>query len=65
MTSSLGAMIAALNACTDDSPAEILESVRISVDAFVGNAEQFDDLTMMCLTYHGPQGNANADPQSL
>ena len=46
-------MITALNACADGSPAEILESVRNSVDAFVGDAEQFDDLTMMCLEYHG------------
>ena len=46
-------MIAALNTCANGSPAEILESVRNSVDAFVGDAEQFDDLTMMCLEYHG------------
>ena len=55
-------MIAALNTCAEGSPAEILESVRKSVDAFVGDAEPFDDLTMMCLTYRGPQGKANIDP---
>ena len=48
-------MIAALNTCADGSPAKILESVRDSVDAFVGDAEQFDDLTMMCLEYRGQQ----------
>jgi sigma-B regulation protein RsbU (phosphoserine phosphatase) len=27
--------------------------VRRAVDDFVGDAEQFDDLTMMCLEYKG------------
>ena len=44
----------ALNSCADDSsPEEILRTVRSSVDAFVGDARQFDDLTMMCLKYRG------------
>ena len=34
-------------------PEEILRKVRIAVDQFVGNEEQFDDLTMMCLEYMG------------
>lgn len=54
-------MIAALNTCADGSPAEILESVQNSVDAFVGDAEQFDDLTMMCLEYRGPQVGVRDD----
>ena len=32
-----------------------LEAVRADVDAFVGEAEQFDDLTMLCLQYLGPR----------
>ncbi len=44
----------ALNACGDGSAEEILKTVRSRVDAFVGEAEQFDDLTMMCLEYKGP-----------
>ena len=48
-------MAAALNTCKDGSPEEILRTVRSTVDAFVGDAEQFDDLTMMCLEYRGPQ----------
>jgi len=48
-------MISALNTCADGSPREILSSVRSAVDAFVGDAEQFDDLTMLCLEYRGPQ----------
>ncbi|MCR4904647.1 MAG: SpoIIE family protein phosphatase [Clostridiales bacterium] len=46
-------MIAALNGALDGAPAEILAAVRKSVDAFVGGAEQFDDLTMLCLEYKG------------
>ena len=48
-------MTDALNSCADDSPGEILRTVRSAVDAFVGDAEQFDDMTMMCLEYKGPQ----------
>lgn len=29
------------------------ETVKADVDAFVGEAEQFDDITMLCLTYNG------------
>ena len=42
-------MIAALNACTDDSPAEILESVRISVDAFSCAGQRLDEYTQLTL----------------
>lgn len=48
--------IAALNACGEASSEEILKEVRGAVDAFVGTAEQFDDLTMMCMEYKGPAG---------
>ena len=47
-------MLGALNACADSSPREILTGVKDAVDAFVGDAEQFDDMTMLCLTYKGP-----------
>ena len=46
-------MVAALNEKSDASPQEILKTVRNSVDAFVKDAEQFDDLTMLCLEYKG------------
>ena len=42
-----------LNSNVDGSPEENLSSVKRAVDAFVGDAEQFDDLTMMCLEYKG------------
>jgi hypothetical protein len=34
-------------------PESVLESVRTAVDRFAGIAEQFDDLTMLCLEYRG------------
>ncbi len=46
--------LAALNQVTDATPEETLKTVRSSVDAFVGEAPQFDDLTMMCVRYYGP-----------
>ena len=47
-------MVDALNAGRDGTPQEILKTVRQAVDGFVKDAEQFDDLTMMCLEYKGP-----------
>lgn len=44
-------LLEALNRRTDASAAQILKNVRGAVDRFVGGAEQFDDLTMMCLEY--------------
>ena len=52
-------MISALNTCAEGSPEEILDGVRKAVDAFVGDAEPFDDLTMMCIEYLGPQPSAD------
>ena len=46
-------MLEALNTNTNASPKEVLDNVRAGVDAFVGEAEQFDDLTMLCFRYKG------------
>ena len=46
-------MLGALNSAPDDAPERILKDVRSAVDAFVNNAEQFDDLTMLCVEYRG------------
>ena len=46
-------MVEALNRIADGTPEEILRHVREEVDAFVGDAEQFDDLTMLCIEYKG------------
>ena len=40
-----------LNEHGSESPCGIIKSVSESVDAFVGEAPQFDDITMLCLEY--------------
>ena len=46
-------MVDALNTNLKASPREVLDNVRTAVDGFVKEAEQFDDLTMLCLEYKG------------
>ncbi|MBP5730044.1 MAG: SpoIIE family protein phosphatase [Clostridia bacterium] len=48
-----GRMLAALNTDTAAPPEEVLKDMRAAVDDFVKDAEQFDDLTMLCLEYRG------------
>ncbi len=48
----------ALNCEDTDMPDKILYNVKTSIDRFVDGAEQFDDITMLCLTYHGIKGEA-------
>ena len=43
------------------SQKEILAGVRAAVDAFVKEAPQFDDLTMLGLKYNGPRDDAAAE----
>jgi sigma-B regulation protein RsbU (phosphoserine phosphatase) len=49
----LDRMLVTLNTVKNGSPEEILEGVHQEVNAFVGEAPQFDDLTMLCLEYKG------------
>ena len=44
-------LLTALNEKSDAPLKELLENVRNAVDGFVKEAEQFDDLTMLCLEY--------------
>ncbi len=48
-------MLDALNEDMQADPQQVLHQVRRAVDAFVGEAEQFDDLTMLCLEYKGKE----------
>ena len=50
-------MVEALNMDPDAEPMDVLKNVRRAVDAFVKEAEQFDDLTMLCLEYKGPDAD--------
>jgi sigma-B regulation protein RsbU (phosphoserine phosphatase) len=44
-------MLAALNREPDADPKKLLENVRKDMDEFVGEAPQFDDITMMCVEW--------------
>ena len=46
-------MLEALNSEPKAIPEQVLRNVRLAVDGFVREAEQFDDLTMLCLEYRG------------
>ncbi len=56
---STGKMVETLNTAAQGSPKEVLRTVKDAVNAFVGDAEQFDDLTMLCLEYKGTEGTGN------
>ena len=47
-------LLEALNKEPGAAPEQILHNVRDDIIAFVDEAEQFDDVTMMCLQYSGP-----------
>ena len=49
-------MEAALNRLGKKNPESILRGLKKDVDRFVGTADQFDDLTMLCLEYKGKAG---------
>ena len=46
-------IVQALNSVKDEPPEGLLRAVTEAVTAFVGEAEQFDDLTMLCIEYRG------------
>ena len=46
-------MLDALNAGLEANPEQVLKNMQSAVDDFVQDAEQFDDLTMLCLVYNG------------
>ena len=54
-------MISALNSDPDAAPIDILGNVRKAVDSFVQDAEQFDDLTMLCMEYKGPKAGGGEE----
>ena len=48
-------MIEALNSEESAEPERILQNMTETIRAFAGSAEQFDDVTMLCLMYRGKQ----------
>jgi len=52
---------AVLDHLADAGPQEICDAVKADVDVFAGDAEQFDDITMLCIAFAGePQTNPEA-----
>ena len=51
----------ALNADPGALPEQVLANVRTAADGFVKGAPQFDDLTMLCLRYYGPDAGQSAE----
>ena len=45
-------MVAALNKDPSQTQKQLLKTVRTDISEFVAGAEQFDDLTMMCVVYN-------------
>ncbi len=42
-----------LNSCRGSSAEQLIENMKKAVDDYAGNAEQFDDITMLTITYNG------------
>ena len=53
-------MLNALNRDPHAVPEEALSNVLADIHSFVGGAEQFDDITMLCIKYNGPNGKKQA-----
>ena len=51
--------LVSLNSTKDKTAQGILESVQKSVNDFIGDAPQFDDLTMLCINYLGSNKESN------
>ncbi len=49
-------MLKALNSKEYESQEEVLKGVKDAIDEFVGEADQFDDITMLGFKYYGPEG---------
>ena len=51
-------MLSALNSEPDAQPEQVLGNVMNDINGFVDGAEQFDDITMLCIRYMGPSVNS-------
>ena len=56
-------MLAALNRKPEDAPQELLKTVQKEIDTFVGEAPQFDDITMLGLHYFGKPSREEVDTE--
>ena len=65
-------LIEAINTNPDVPPEGVIENVRAGIRRFVAGAEQFDDITMLCFKFNGPDKfldldelEVGADPKYL
>ena len=51
---------------SEKAPSELLPLVKADVDAFVGDADQFDDITMLCIEFkgNGPKAELSLTPDA-
>ena len=54
-----------LNRHTDSNAQTICDAVKEQVDAFVGDAPQFDDITMLCLRYQPAKGGTRVKEMQI
>lgn len=54
-------LVEALNSNPDVTPEGVIENVRAGIRGFVAGAEQFDDITMLCFKFKGPDKFLNTD----
>ena len=54
-------MLEVLNRDPDAQPEQILANVAQDIDRFVDGAEQFDDITMLCFRYFGPNAHMRCE----
>ena len=54
-------LLTALNEAPESDPKTLLETVRTHIDRFVGDAPQFDDITMLGMIYHGPENSGGVE----
>ena len=47
-------LLRALNSAGGQTPEELIRTIRQDMDTFTSGAEQFDDITMLCVKYNGP-----------
>lgn len=52
-------VIDVLNSVKDSAPKEILTAMTEALGRYVGEAEQFDDATMLCIKYFGSSNNTS------
>jgi len=56
-------MLEALNRDPDLQPEELCKALDEAINVFVGEAPQFDDLTMLCVRYNGWEAEADREAE--